>query len=109
MKVRTIKRFNDLKDKKVREIGDEFEVTQKRLEEILKVGKLVEVVQENPDGNSGGVELEELKQNELLSFIEMNWNGVEAPTKNKSEKVADYEDRLRNFIFENLEDLESGD
>lgn len=53
MKVRTIKRFNDLKEKKVREVGDEFEVSQKRLDEILKVGKLVEVVEEKNKKKSG--------------------------------------------------------
>ena len=46
MKVITIERFRDLKEGVVREIGDTFEVSKKRYEEILKVGKFVEEVNE---------------------------------------------------------------
>lgn len=46
MKVKTIKRFTDLKEKKVREVGDTFEVSKARYDEILKVDKLVEEVKE---------------------------------------------------------------
>lgn len=34
MKVKTLIRFRDLKEDKVREVGDTFEVTTKRFEEI---------------------------------------------------------------------------
>lgn len=44
MKVRTLVRFNDLKEGKLREVGDEFTVTKERFAEILKVGKFVEEV-----------------------------------------------------------------
>ena len=47
MKVITIERFRDLKEGVVREIGDTFEVSKKRYEEILKVGKFVEEVKES--------------------------------------------------------------
>ena len=46
MKVITIERFSDLKEGVVREIGDTFEVSKKRYEEILKVGEFVEEVKE---------------------------------------------------------------
>lgn len=48
MRVRTLVRFSDLKEKKVREVGDEFEVTKARLDEINSASKvaLVEVVKE---------------------------------------------------------------
>lgn len=49
MKVKAVKKFKDLKDKKVREIGDVFEVNKKRFEEInsTEYGKLVEEVKED--------------------------------------------------------------
>ncbi|WP_183121933.1 MULTISPECIES: hypothetical protein [Streptococcus] len=34
MKVKTLLRFKDLKEDKIREIGDEFEVTKTRFKEI---------------------------------------------------------------------------
>lgn len=48
MRVRTLVRFSDLKEKKVREVGDEFEVTKARLDEINSASRvaLVEVVKE---------------------------------------------------------------
>lgn len=45
MKVKTIERFTDLKEDKVRELNDEFEVTKTRYEQLNKLG-LVEAVQE---------------------------------------------------------------
>lgn len=44
MKVRTIVRFNDKKEGKLREIGEEFTVSKARYNEILKVGPFVEEV-----------------------------------------------------------------
>lgn len=52
IKVKTLIRFTDGKDK-VREVNDEFEISQKRLDEILAVGKLVKVVQEKKKKKSG--------------------------------------------------------
>lgn len=46
MKVRVLVKFNDLKEKVVREIGDEFIVSKSRYEEILTAGDLVEEVEE---------------------------------------------------------------
>ena len=48
MRVKTLVKFRDLKEKKLREVGEEFEVTKKRFEEInsTKYGKLVEEVEE---------------------------------------------------------------
>lgn len=56
MRARTLIRFSDLKSKKVREVGDEFEVTKTRLDEInsaLKVA-LVEVIKEKESGGKNG-------------------------------------------------------
>ncbi len=47
MKVRTIVKFQDLKENVMRELGDEFTCSKKRYEEILKVGKFVEEIKEN--------------------------------------------------------------
>lgn len=46
MKVKALVKFKDLKEKKTRKIGEEFEVTKKRFEEInsTKYGKLVEEI-----------------------------------------------------------------
>lgn len=48
MKVKTIVKFKDLKEKKLREVGEEFEVSKERFKEInsTKYGKLVEEVKE---------------------------------------------------------------
>lgn len=46
MKVKTVKSFIDKHTKKVHLVGDTFEVDDKRLAEIKKVGNLVEVVAE---------------------------------------------------------------
>lgn len=46
MRVITKVKFKDLKDKKIREIGEEFVVSKERYDEILKVGKFVEEVKE---------------------------------------------------------------
>ena len=48
MKARTLTRFNDLKENIIREIGDVFEVTAKRVEQINSThcGTLVEVIEE---------------------------------------------------------------
>ena len=55
MKVKTLVRFIDLEARKTREIGDVFDVTQKRLDEInsTSYGELVEVVKgEKKSGKS---------------------------------------------------------
>lgn len=44
MKVTTIVRFKDLKENVIREIGDEFEVSDTRFREILDVGEFVRVI-----------------------------------------------------------------
>lgn len=48
MKVKAVKKFRDLKEKKVRQKGEIFEVTKKRFEEInsTSFGVLVEEVKE---------------------------------------------------------------
>lgn len=46
MKVRALIKFKDLKEDKIREIGDEFIISKERYEEILKVGVLVEEIEE---------------------------------------------------------------
>lgn len=48
MKVKTLIRFTDLKENTIREVGDVFEVTKERLEELLLVSTspLVEVIEE---------------------------------------------------------------
>lgn len=54
MKVKTTQRFFDRKEKQTREIGDEFEVTKTRLDEILSVGELVKVVEEKSSAKKKG-------------------------------------------------------
>ena len=49
MKVRALIKFKDLKEEKVREIGDEFIVSKARFEEILEVGQFVEEVEEDKE------------------------------------------------------------
>ena len=48
MKVKTLIRFSDLKENTIREVGEEFEATNKRVEELLSLSPepLVEVVKE---------------------------------------------------------------
>lgn len=44
MKVKTLKRFRDAHTGDIHEVGDEFDVTQDRLDEILAVGNFVKKV-----------------------------------------------------------------
>lgn len=46
MKVRALIKFNDLKENVIREIGDEFIVSESRYDEIKKTGRFVEAVEE---------------------------------------------------------------
>lgn len=58
MKVKILKTFNDLKDKKIRHKGEVFEVTKKRFEEInsTKHGILVEEIKEKKvENNEQGI------------------------------------------------------
>lgn len=45
MKVKTLIKFRDLNEKKIREVGEEFVVSKDRFEEILKIGKFVEPIE----------------------------------------------------------------
>lgn len=47
MKVRTLVKFIDKKEGKLREVGDEFTVSKARFKEILSVGAFVEEVKED--------------------------------------------------------------
>lgn len=47
MKVKTIVRFKDLKENKIREIGETFIISKKRADEILKKGAYIEEVKED--------------------------------------------------------------
>lgn len=47
MKVKTIVRFKDLKENKIREIGETFIISKKRADEILKKGAYIEEIKED--------------------------------------------------------------
>lgn len=47
MKVKTIVRFKDLKEDKIREIGETFIISKKRADEILKKGAYIEEIKED--------------------------------------------------------------
>lgn len=69
MKVKTIERFTDLKEDKVREVNDEFEVSKERYEEVKRF--VVEVE-----------EVEEIKEvEEVVEVVEV----VKAPKKKKGD------------------------
>lgn len=61
MKVRALIKFNDLKEKTVREIGDEFIVSKTRFEEITKAGNFVEVVEEVTEETEEDIKKQEKK------------------------------------------------
>lgn len=46
MKVKVVRKFNDLKENTTREIGDEFIVSKSRFEEIQKAGDFVVEIKE---------------------------------------------------------------
>ena len=46
MKVKVVRKFNDLKENTMREIGDEFIVSKSRFEEIQKAGDFVVEIEE---------------------------------------------------------------
>ena len=43
MRAKTIQRFTDLQENKIREVNDEFEVSKKRFSELEKLKVVVEV------------------------------------------------------------------
>lgn len=47
VKVKTIVRFKDLKEDKIREIGETFIISKKRADEILKKGAYIEEIKED--------------------------------------------------------------
>lgn len=49
MKVKTLVKFQDAKEDKLREVGDEFIVSKERYKEILEAGNFVEEVEEDGD------------------------------------------------------------
>ena len=49
MKVKTIVTFKDLKAKTIRKAGEEFECSEERFAEILKKGKYVKPIVEQPE------------------------------------------------------------
>ena len=46
MKVKVVRKFNDLKENTTREIGDEFIVSKSRFQEIQKAGDFVVEIEE---------------------------------------------------------------
>lgn len=46
MKVKVVRKFNDLKESTTREIGDEFIVSKSRFEEIQRAGDFVVEIEE---------------------------------------------------------------
>ena len=48
MKIKTLIRFSDLKENTIREVGEEFEVTRQRAEELflLSPNPIVEIIEE---------------------------------------------------------------
>lgn len=58
MKVKTLVRFNDLKEGVTRSIGEEFTCSKARYDEILKVGPFVEALPETRKGTKKAAEAE---------------------------------------------------
>lgn len=54
------------------------------------------------DEDEEAVDLESMDHKELVSFIEENFEDVAIPKKKKTEKVAEYAERLREFIETDL-------
>jgi hypothetical protein len=68
MKVTTIVRFKDLKENVIREIGDEFEVSDTRLKEILDVGEFVRVI--GAEDTTEEVDLSKLTNGKLKEILD---------------------------------------
>lgn len=47
MKIKTLIRFSDLKENTIREVGEEFEATSKRVEELLSLSPnpIIEIIE----------------------------------------------------------------
>lgn len=68
MKVTTIVRFKDLKENVMREIGDEFEVSESRFREILDVGEFVRVI--GAEDTTEEVDYSKMTNNELKEILD---------------------------------------
>ena len=63
MKVKVLKKFIDRKEKAVRQLGEIFECTQERYDEIMSKNRLIEPVEEKEQENES-VESEQMKVKE---------------------------------------------
>lgn len=63
MKVKVLKRFRDKHSNEIHKVGDILDITKKRYNEILKVDKLIEKVEDDQEEKEE--ELEEKVEEEL--------------------------------------------
>lgn len=88
MKVKAIVTFKDLKEKKIRKAGEEFDISEERYEEILKKGKYVKPMDVEPKE----AEPKEEEPKEAEPEEEVKPKGVKTAKKTKAAKEKVEED-----------------
>ena len=79
MKVKTIVKFRDIHTGAIHEIGEEFDCTDERFEEILKSGVFVEPVEVEPQVINRT--LKEMTVAELKEYAALNGINIDGLTK----------------------------
>lgn len=82
MKVEVVKRFIDKETKKLREVGETFDVTEARFKEISAAGKYVKLL---PDDAQGEKPLDKMKVDELKAYAEAK--GIELNDANTKAEI----------------------
>ncbi len=88
MKVKVLTTFKDIKEKKLREVGEEFECTKERYEEIRKVGNLVEIAEKVPEEAVEDTEVKREPEEDAES-AEVENEQVKTKKGRRSEKAKD--------------------
>lgn len=93
MKVKAIVTFKDLREKKIRKAGEEFDISEERYEEILKKGKYVEPMDVEPkEAEPKEEEAKEAEPEEAESKEEVKPKGAKTAKKTKAVKEKVEED-----------------
>lgn len=70
MKVKAIAKFQDMKEGMLREVGDVFEVSEERYDEITKAGEFVEEVEDDEEGLESMTKAELIEKAKALGVSE---------------------------------------
>lgn len=88
MKIKTLIRFSDLKEKTIREVGEEFEATKERVSELLalSISPIVEVIESDADKKIETEQQEEIKE-DAAEEVELKSEQQDVVKEDSSEEI----------------------